>query len=156
MEDVLYMKPLKSLQLNYLYLMRLIPIEDICIQILKQKKKIEYFETYNYHVDMWEMHASKYYKCLDRKRLIYSFIHNDKEIFAERDRQMDYYNYTGISYQVRNLVLSLISEYYNEITLRREISKEEKKSWRIEDDIKYCKIANKIIEKFYPYKHILH
>ena len=43
MEDVLYMKPLKSLQLNYLYLMRLIPIEDICIQILKQKKKNRIF-----------------------------------------------------------------------------------------------------------------
>ena len=150
MGDVLYTKPLKSFQLNYLYLMRLIPIEDICIQILKQKKKIEYFETYNYHVDMWEIHASKYYKCLDRKRLIYSFIHDDKEIFAERDRKMDYYNYTGISYQVRNLVLSLISDHWG------DISEEEKRFWRIEDDIKYCKIANKIIEDFPSYKHNLH
>jgi hypothetical protein len=146
MGDIL--EPLKSFQLNYLYLKRLIPIRDICIQILKQKKTVEDLETYNYHDNMWETHAGKYYNCLDNDRtdgrglLIYSFIHNDKEIFAERDRNMTYYNYTGIPYQIRVLVLNLISDYndYN-------ISEEEKKSYRIEDDIKYCKIANKIIEK---------
>ena len=142
------LEPLKSFQLNYLYLMRLIPIRDICIEILKQKKNVEEIETYNYHYDMWETHAGKYYECLDkdrtdrRERFIYSFILNDKKIVAERDRNMAYYNYTGIPYQVRGLVLNLISEYKDD-----NISEEEIKLWRIEDDKKYCKIAKKIMEK---------
>ena len=90
MGDIL--EPLKSFQLNYLSLMRLIPIRDICIEILKQKKTVEEIETYNYHYDMWETHAGKYYECLDkdrtdrRERFIYSFILNDKKIVAERDQ----------------------------------------------------------------------
>jgi len=148
MGDILEPEPLKSFQLNYLYLMRLIPIRDICIQILNEKNKVEEIETYNYHYDMWETHAGKYYKCLDndrtdrRERFIYSFILDDKKVFAERDRNMEYYNYTGIPYQVRELVLSLIHEYKDD-----NISEEEKNLWRIEDDKKYCKIAKSIIEK---------
>ena len=98
MGDIL--EPLKSFQLNYLYLMRLIPIRDICIEILKQKKNVEEIETYNYHYDMWETHAGKYYECLDkdrtdrRERFIYSvarFLNKNslKKIYIERVTQED-------------------------------------------------------------------
>ena len=145
MGDIL--EPLKSFQLNYLYLMHLIPIRDICIQILNEKKNFEQIETYNWWYDMWETHAGKYYKCLDkglndREIFIYSYILNDQKIFAERDRNMEYYNYTGIPYQVRGLVLNLISDYKDD-----NISEEEIKLWRIEDDKKYSRIASKIVEK---------
>ena len=134
-------EPLKSFQLNYIYLMRLIPISDICIRILNEKNKVEKLETYNWWYNMWETHSGKYYKCLDKDRtdginkFIYSFILDNKKVVAERDRNMEYYNYTGISYQIRGLILNLISEYKDD-----SISKEEIKLWRIEDDKKYYKI----------------
>ena len=65
-----------------------------------------------------------------------------KKIVAERDRNMAYYNYTGIPYQIRGLVLNLISDYKDD-----NISEEEIKLWRIEDDKKYCRIAKKIMKK---------
>lgn len=141
-------EPLKPFQLNYLYLMRLIPIRDICIQILHEKREVEKIENYNWWYDMWETHAGKYYKCLNKYNIIYSYILddyilNDNDIISEKDRDMEYYNYTGIPYQIRGLVLNLISEYKDD-----NISEEEIKLWRIEDDKKYYKISLEIMEKF--------
>ena len=48
---------------------------------------------------------------------------------------------TGISYQVRDLVLDLIVNYEDD--LFKDKSKDEKKQFRKEDDILYGKLAEK-------------
>ena len=131
-----YNKPLKTYQLNYLCIMRLIPIEDICFKILKMKNKYEKIETFNYHYNMWSNIAGRYHHCIDidyeKTRMIYSYIFN-KNYECEKDLNMDFFNYTGISYQVRCLLLRLIINIRN-----NEINKIDKQ---------YSKMAVKIMDK---------
>lgn len=150
--DDIYIKPLNSFQLNYISLMRLLPIRDICIKILKDKKFIEDIDTFNYHCDLWENHASRFYHCIDNDKKFhgylrfYSFVHDDRTYITERDRTMDYFIYTGISYQVRNLLLDLLkhNRYYFENDIPGD---EEIKMYVKEDDIKYSKLAKLIMRK---------
>ena len=64
------------------------------------------------------------------------------KIVAKRDNNIKFYLETGISYQVRDLVLDLITGYEDDLFKNK--SKDEKKQFRKEDDILYGKLAEKI------------
>ena len=67
---------------------------------------------------------------------------NGKDYISNIDKNLEFFNKTGISYQVRELVMTLINEYNEE-----DISEKEKKEWRKEDDIIYGKLAKRIMNK---------
>ena len=131
--------PLTNDQLIYLVLLTKIDEPQLCRYIIGLKNQKEKIETDNYHYENWENIASKYFKCLENRYPTYSYILNGKEIIAEKDNNLVFFKETGISYQVRELVLSLINGYEKD-----GLSGEEKKIWREEDDKLYGPLARKI------------
>tara|TARA_A100001037_G_scaffold16797_1_gene14688 strand:+ start:474 stop:899 length:426 start_codon:yes stop_codon:yes gene_type:complete len=129
-------------QMIYLLLLFKINEPQLCCYIIGLKNKKERIEAYNYHYENWEKIASKYFKCLENRYPTYSYILNDKEIIAKQDNNLIFFKETGISYQIRDLIMNLISDYKDD-----NISKEEKKIWRKEDDKKYSKLARRIQDK---------
>ena len=116
-----------------LILNRLNPIQEINESILFLKKEIEKKETFDYHIHLYENISLKYNECLKTKFPLYSWIGNGKSYITEKDRNLKFFNYTGISFQVRDIILDLI--------------KNENYKWRIYDDKMYCILARKIYEK---------
>ena len=131
--------PLTKDQMIYLLLLTKIDEPQLCRNIIGLKNKKEKIETYNYHYENWEKVASKYFKCLENRYPTYSYILNGKEIIAEKDNNLVFFKETGISYQIRDLVMGLINGYEND-----DLSEEEKKIWREEDDKLYRGLAQKI------------
>lgn len=123
----------------FLLLNQKIKINEISWKILSLKNKIEEKEVIEYYDELFENIAGKYFRCLENKYPTYSYILDSCKIVAKRDNNIKFYLETGISYQVRDLVLDLISEYKDD-----DITEDEKKEWRKEDDILYGKLAEKI------------
>ena len=131
--------PLTKDQMIYLLLLTKIDEPQLCRYIIGLKNQKEKIEAYNYHYEQWEKIASKYFKCLENRYPTYSYILNGEEIIAEKDNNLVFFKETGISYQVRDLVMGLINGYEND-----DLSEEEKKIWREEDDKLYRGLARKI------------
>ena len=130
---------LKKDQVIYLNLLSKIDEPEICRYIIGLKNKIEIEEAYQYHYENWENIASKYFKCLEKRYPTYSYILNGEEIIAEPDNNLVFFKETGISYQVRDLVIGLINGYEGD-----NLSKKEKELWRKEDDKLYEGLARMI------------
>ncbi len=116
-----------------LILNRLNSVQEINEYIIFLKNKIEKKETLQYHIHLYENISLKFNECLKTKYPIYSWVGDGKYYFTKRDCNMKYFNYTGISFQVRDIILDLI--------------KNENYEWRIYDDKIYCILARKIYEK---------
>ena len=104
----------------------------LCIYILNILQNIiekEEKETLEYHKEKWNTIAGSYFKCTKPIPLSYVINYEHYRIF--KDDNMDFYNQTGISFQIRDLVLSII-----------KISTD--KEWRKYDDKIYAKLARKI------------
>ena len=126
-------------QVIFINLLSKIDEPEICRYIIGLKNKKEKIEAYNYHYEQWEKIASKYFKCLENRYPTYSYIFNGDEIIAKQDNNLVFFKETGISYQIRDLVMGLINGYEKD-----DISEEEKKIWRKEDDKLYKGLARKI------------
>ena len=125
----------------FLLLNQKIKINEISWKILSLKNKIEEREVSEYYDELFENIAGKYFKCLENKYPTYSYILDGCKIVAKRDNNIKFYLETGVSYQVRDLVLDLIVNYEDD--LFKDKSKDEKKQFRKEDDILYGKLAEK-------------
>ena len=132
-------EPLTKNQVIFLNLLSKIDEPEICRYIIGLKNKIEIEEAYNYHYENWENIASKYFKCLENRYPTYSYILNGEEIIAEPDNNLVFFEETGISYQVRDLVMGLINGYEDD-----NLSEKEKNLWRKEDDKLYKGLARMI------------
>ena len=133
-----------------LYLYKFIPIIELCIKILDMKIKLDDEDTYNYHLNIYNtIHLSylnSFHYCNGDNRTYYSYIIDDKHIKCEKDRNMNFYNITGISYQVRNILLDVIKAPTRDADL---ISKDyTDKDLREEDDKLLCLLTKKINECF--------
>lgn len=126
----------------FLLLNQKIKINEISWKILSLKNKIEEREVSEYYDELFENIVGKYFKCLENKYPTYSYILDGCKIVAKRDNNIKFFLETGVSYQVRDLVLDLITGYEDD--LFKDISKDEKKQFRKEDDILYGKLAEKI------------
>tara|TARA_Y100001936_G_scaffold254128_1_gene325356 strand:+ start:3775 stop:4194 length:420 start_codon:yes stop_codon:yes gene_type:complete len=126
----------------YLLLLNKIHEPYICDYIIHLKKEQEEKESYHYHSERWNDIVLSYFKCLKTRYPTYSYILNGKDYISNSDKNLEFFNKTGISYQVRELVMTLINEYNEE-----DISEKEKKEWRKEDDIIYGKLAKRIMNK---------
>ena len=99
----------------YLILCELVSDPYIAENILNFKNEIEKKDALEYHTNRWENICSKYFNALDTRYCKYSFILSDETFIIKKDHILDFYNETGISYQVVNLIHELIKKimYYN-------------------------------------------
>ena len=78
------------------------------IQIKNEKIKEETFEYYN---QRWNYIARLHYKIKDGHQGKFSFIFNSEEYIVKVDHNLKFYELTGISYQVIDLIHDLIHVY---------------------------------------------
>ena len=116
-----------------LYLIQILPVPDLCRLIIDYKNYLETQENYIYHISLWENISSAYFISCETKFPTYSYILDRKHYIANVDRNLEYYNFTKISYQVRNMILELIQTT--------------DKEWRKNDDKMYGILSKKIMEK---------
>ena len=125
--------------LTFLLINEKIKINEISGKILFFKNKIEEKDIQIYYNGLYENIVGSYFKCLEDRYPTYSYVLNDSQYIEKKDKNDIFFKKTGISYQVRDLVMNLISEYKDD-----KITEDEKKEWRKEDDLKYSKLAEKI------------
>jgi len=108
---------------------------DVCQYILytlKYIEEIEKIETYNYHMDRWNNIAGSFFKIKDSHQNHFSHIWDDINYIIIKDHKPDFFNYTGISYQVVDLIHELINKSYD-------------KKYLYYEDKLYGKLASKIM-----------
>lgn len=108
---------------------------DIAISIIKYLediKEIERKETLKYHIDRWDNIAGSYFLLTNSKYKRFSYILDDRHYIIKKDHNTKFYNITGLSYQIIDLIHELIKISYDN-------------DWLLEDDKKYSKLANKIM-----------
>lgn len=146
------------------YLSHFINSPEICEYIVLLKNTMEEKDAYDYHYERWETHAGSYYKCFEynqwKERRPYSYVVDSKHYIAKKDRCLDYYLETGISFQVRDLLLDILSCDFSSDPILGSISNvhftmdetsvlsKGMKEWRKEDDEIYSVLAQKIMENF--------
>ena len=106
-------------------------------------------ETLDYHIERWETISYKYFKSFEMEhstmtRKPYSYVFNDEKYICEADRDLSFYYETGISYQIRDLLLMIIKDPDK---TNEDIVDRGKLYWMKEDDLLYSILAKKIIRK---------
>tara|TARA_B100000900_G_scaffold151303_1_gene128508 strand:- start:883 stop:1314 length:432 start_codon:yes stop_codon:yes gene_type:complete len=81
---------------------------DLCKKILKYKNEYEISENRIYYLDRYEKIAKEHYYLHKNHENKFSFIHDTKHYVLKKDFKLDFYNYTGISYQTIELIHELI------------------------------------------------
>ena len=99
---------LKKNQGIALILFQRISEPEICKDIISMKNKMEEEETYNYHCERWETIASKYFQAIESNYRHMSYILDGEKYVSHKDKPLDFYNETGISHQVRDIIMELI------------------------------------------------
>lgn len=116
---------------------------EICQKILKQKKEKEMNETNSYYLDRYEKIAKEHYYMHDNHVGKFSYIHDRHIYVLKKDFKLDYYKYTGISYQIIELIHELIK-----LKNEKYITKDEGyEYWLNHDDELYSFLAEEITQK---------
>ena len=135
-------------------LLSILPIFPICQKIIQLKNRREKEDTLRYHVERWTTLSSIYFRSFEisnnlgisnpspslfeHKKYI-SYTKNDEEYISEPDTNLDYFHETGISYQVRDLLLSILKT--------KEWEKHHWKEIRGNDDKLYYVLSDHIMKK---------
>ena len=134
---------LKSDEQVKLNLISLLPISEICDEIIVMKNNMEQEETLEYHKHRWNRIAGEHYYTRDNHYKKCSYIFNNKEYIIKPDHRMNFYHMTGISYQVMELIYELI-RIRNDKSWDMEI--ENKIDWVKHDDKLYSALSTKIMD----------
>lgn len=97
---------LTSYQENLMTLNRLINEPFICKYILKIKDEEERKDSQGYHNELWSLLMGLYYNCKELPR--YSYVLDSKHFIYNIDKKKEFYFFTGISFQSRELLLDTI------------------------------------------------
>ena len=100
--------------------------------ILEDIKKSDREETLEYHKDRWNNIAGSFFEVKNTNYQRFSYILDDKHYIIKKDHNTTFYNITGLSYQIIDLIHELI-----------KISDDSE--WLEEYDKKYSKLASKIM-----------
>lgn len=120
--------------------------------IIEIKEKIEKKEALDYHIERWETISGKYFRSQELftgDKKYYPYVLDSKYYIFEKDRVLDFYNETGISFQNRDLLLNVIKtksdmEIDGDIEIYRDNLSPEVKYWRNYNDDIYSILSNKI------------
>ena len=114
---------------------------DVCKLIIHKKNTIEAKETMDYYYDRWENIAGSHYRLHDTHDGLYSLIWDASTYTVKKDHNLMFYNLTGISYQIIELLHELIK--LNRIDSENSRI-EDYKEWIEHDDKLYSFLADKI------------
>jgi len=103
-----YIVPYNSENTILMYLLTFIPEISICKNILKHKKDLENINIMEYHMERWENIAGEHYHMHDNHIDKFSYILDITNYIVKVDMSPKFFNLTGISYQVVELVHELI------------------------------------------------
>ena len=103
-----YIVPYNSENTILMYLLTFIPEISICKNILKHKKDLENIDIMEYHMERWENIAGEHYHMHDNHIDKFSYILDITNYIVKVDMSPKFFNLTGISYQVVELVHELI------------------------------------------------
>ena len=123
---------------------------DLCKKILKYKNEYEISENRIYYLDRYEKIAKEHYYLHKNHTDKFSYIHNSDLYTLKNDFKLDYYNYTGISYQIVELIHELIK-----LKNDKYIETEKYEYWLDHDDKLYSLLANKISDSMRKYKGLI-
>ena len=115
---------------------------DVCKLIIQQKKSLEAKETMEYYYDRWENIAGPFYRLRDTDEDKYSLICDYTTFIVKKDHDPIFYNLTGISYQVIDLIHLLIKLHRVDSENSRI---EDYKYWLERDDKLYSVLTNKLM-----------
>ena len=115
---------------------------SICKNIIKYKKYLEEKETFDYHFKRWEDIAGSHYILHDTHEGKFSYIFNEEDYIVKPDHKLNFFNFTGISYQVIELLHELIK--INRIC-SENTHIEDYKYWINNDDKLYTILSKKIM-----------
>ena len=125
-----------------------IPIVHICNNIIDMKNTSENKETLQYHMNLWNSIALKYIKAGERNKLSHHTMVSAWVSYDYRlDDCLDFFKETGISYQIRYLVLDLLKVHENDIDWLDERKDRRKKS-RDCADVCFSYTTNELIKLF--------
>lgn len=145
-----YIVPYNSDNTILMYLLTLIPEISICKNILKHKKNLENIDIMEYYMERWENIAGEHYYMHDNHTNQFSYILDETNYIVKVDMLPKFFDRTGISYQIVELIHELIklkNEYklhdirYNSnsyITILKQ------------DDKLYSLLAKKIMDAMKP------
>ena len=125
-----------------LYLKVYIPIPELCNKIIKIKNEDEKRDSLKYHSDRWENIVGEYYYTRDNHTGKFSYIFDNINYVIKPDHRRQFYNLTGVSYQIVELIHELI-RILHEDSWDFEI--DEKKDWLRYDDSLYSELSQKIM-----------
>tara|TARA_Y100000591_G_scaffold331211_1_gene364398 strand:+ start:6471 stop:6917 length:447 start_codon:yes stop_codon:yes gene_type:complete len=114
---------------------------DICKLIIYKKNTIEAKDTMDYYYDRWENIAGSHYRLHDTHDGKYSLIWDDSNYKVKKDHNPIFYNLTGISYQIIELLHELIK--INRVDSENSRI-EDYKYWLTYNDKLFSFLANKI------------
>mgnify|MGYP000986757259 FL=1 len=115
-------------------LSQLINEPSICEKIVEIKDEEEKKDALKYHYERWVNIAGSHYILHDTHMGKFSIIHDETNYIVKKDHKPTFYNITGISYQVIELIHELI----------KSINKE----YLEYDDMLYSKLANLIMDEY--------
>lgn len=115
-------------------LSQLINEPGICEKIVEIKDEEEKKDALKYHYERWVNIAGSHYILHDTHMGKFSIIHDETNYIVKKDHKPTFYNITGISYQVIELIHELI----------KSINKE----YLEYDDMLYSKLANLIMDEY--------
>lgn len=125
-----------------LYLKVFIPIPEICNKIIKLKNCKEYEDALEYHMNRWETIAGEHHFTRDTHYGKFSYIHDNEKYIIKRDHRLYFYQMTGISYQVLELIYELIRINHENAW---DFQIDDKKEWLKNDDALYSLLSEKIM-----------
>lgn len=142
----IYVKPLKKDEYILLLLKEKLNYNVyLCKIILDIKNSIENKETIEYYIDRWENIAGSHYILHDTHEGKFSYIFNENDYIIKKDHKLIFFNLTGISYQVVELIHELI-KLKNKDSIQNTFI-EDYKEWLNYDDKLFSKLSKKIMEK---------
>ena len=89
-------------------LSRFIPVLEIRKDIIKKKKDLESGETLEYYNERWNNIIGYYFITKDTRIGKFSYIVDGIKYVIKPDHRLEFYERTGISYQIRELLHELI------------------------------------------------
>lgn len=145
-----YIIPYNSDNTILMYLLTFIPEISICKNILKHKKKLENNDIMEYYMERWENIAGEHYYMHDNHINQFSYIFDETNYIVKADMLPRFYNNTGISYQVVELIHELI-KLKNEYRLHDiRYNSDSYITMLKQDDRLYSFLAKKIMDAMKP------
>ena len=114
-----------------------IDIAEYIVKTLERIQEAERIKTLEYHIDRWDNIVGSYFEVISNNYNKFSYVLTTsigREYHIKKDHITKFFDITGISYQIVELVQELIKRSHDE-------------QWLLHDDEIYSKLADNIMRE---------